>query len=223
MEAEETFWRLTWERFVAGGSTAIAFGAWGADEWGPERRYLTVLAEVGGPGLEGLAVRDADAAGCRPVLADGLHLMVQELGFADVVQAELPDRVGDALEGLSAVEVEVTGVCSFPDAVVAQVTPFEPVRKWRRTIRQAVPELAADGGDPDRPASEGGMAPHITLSYYDRELPTGEVADRLRQSRVVEPIAVRIRELSLMSVRRPTGTYFTWDVIKRFPLGRVDA
>jgi 2'-5' RNA ligase len=193
--------------------------------WAPDRRYLLFLAPVG----HHASVRTAAARSLAPVAGPGvpplephrLHLTIQAVGYLDDLpsgadRASIPEARA-ALDGCRPVELAIIGAGSFADAAVLWLDPWEPLGAIRDRLLDGVSALAPAREDRDRPAEVGGFAPHVSIAYYDRNVPTGPIADALD---AVQPGIERftVDAIDLVSVPPPVGAQVTWDLLATFPL-----
>jgi hypothetical protein len=146
----------------------------------------------------------------------GLHMTIQEIGFGDL--APDPDALATHFADVPSFECSLGPLNAFPDAVFAEVRPFDGPRALRRAARKALPGLDTAYGSPDRSPSEGGMAPHVSVAYFDAEVPTPQVASVISAT-TVEAILLHVTEVVLAAVERPTTECFRWNRLARFGLG----
>jgi hypothetical protein len=120
---------------------------------------------------------------------------------------------------MSRASLEVVGAGSFTEAAILQVAPWADARAMRRRLIRGVGALADVRRQGERPATEGGFAPHISAAYYPPALVAHDVAGALEPLRHQGGRAFEIDAVSLVSVRFRTPTTFDWDVVERFVLG----
>jgi 2'-5' RNA ligase len=195
-------------------------------EWGPDRRYLVFGFEAAGVAeLDGAAGRIRpvlEALGVTPVPPDGLHLTIRPVGFVDAL-ADAPEVVaaqaGDALHAAGVAPVEVVGAGSFHDAAI-QIAPWSGLREIERRLLDGVPALAPGRSLAERPAAEGGFAPHVSVAYYEEPIPADDIARALKPFRRMTGPRFVVDTVSLVSIPPPVHA-FTWDVVARFRLDRA--
>lgn len=224
---EATFYSAAWRRFLKEARVRSAFNDVAFDNWTPDRRYLSILVDLSGIGS--LADTAAEIASAVDIPAyglvgpDGLHLTVQEIGFADELDATAITAIERGVARVAAdtprFRASVSGVGSFADAAFFQVEPWEPFREMRRKLWDVCPILRGRGPGADVPALEGGIAPHISIAYYNDSVPSSAIAERLARFRglMLPPFAVTA--ISLVGTRQPTQAYFQWEALGRFALG----
>jgi 2'-5' RNA ligase superfamily protein len=229
MMDEATFYAEAWHRFLAVGQVRSAFADAAFASWTPERRYLTILVDLSHAVALSAAAAEIAAGVESPVYGlvgrDGLHLTVQEIGFADRFGpgdlATIEQAVARVAAETACFQATVTGVGSFADAAFFQVEPWAPFRALRRQLWAACPLLRGHGPSADVPAAEGGLAPHVSIAYYNATAPAAAIADRLARYRGLALPPFAVEALSLVVVRPPTHPYFQWEVLRRVPLAPV--
>jgi 2'-5' RNA ligase len=227
MTEEATFYSETWRRFLKQAKVRSAFTGATFENWTPDRRYLSILVDLSSAlVLTSTAATIATAMNCPAyglVGPDGLHLTVQEIGFADKLDATdlvaLKQDVARVAADTACFRTAVSGVGSFADAAFFQVEPWEPFQAIRRKLWDACPTLRGRGPSADLPAMEGGFAPHISIAYYNDTAPTTAIAECLAQFRELRLPAFEAPALSLVGVRHPIRAYFQWEVLERFAFG----
>ncbi len=222
-----TFYSEAWRRFLKEARVRNTFSDAAFDNWTSDRRYLSILVDLSGVGA--LADTAAEIAAAVDIPAyglvgpDRLHLTVQEIGFADgpdaTAIAAIERDVARVAADTARFRASVSGVGSFADAAFFQVEPWEPFREIRRKLWGACPTLRGHGPSADVPALEGGIAPHISIAYYNDAVPSSAIAERLTRFRGLTLPPFAVTAISLVGVRQPTRAYFQWDVLGRFALG----
>jgi 2'-5' RNA ligase len=223
---ERSFWDLTWERLLARDRMRPDMRRW-RREWGPDRRYLVFGFEAAGvaelvdaagrirPALEALEV--------TPVPSEGLHLTIRPVSFVDAL-ADAPEVVAaqaaEALHAAGVAPVEVVGAGSFDDAAILQIAPWGGLREIQRRLLDGVPALAPGRSLAERPAAEGGFAPHVSVAYYEEPIPAAEIARALKPFRRMTGPRFVVDTVALVSIPPPVHA-FTWDVVARFRLDRA--
>lgn len=226
MTEEATFYSEAWRRFLQEARVRSPFHDVAFDNWTPDRRYLSVLVDLSGAGSLAETAATIAAAVDSPayglVGADGLHLTLQEIGFADKLDAmaiaALERGIAQVAADTPCFRAAVSGVGSFADAAFFQVEPWEPLRELRRKLWRACPALRR-GPSAAVPALEGGFAPHISIAYYTDDVPSAAIAERLARFRGLTLPPFAVTAISLVGVGQPTRAYFQWEVVARFALG----
>ncbi len=227
MTEEATFYSEAWRRFLKEARVRSAFNDVAFDNWTPDRRYLSILVDLSNVGVLADTAAEIAAAVDTPAYGlvgpDGLHLTLQEIGFIDELDATAIAAIERAVAQVAAdtppFHASVSGVGSFADAAFFQVEPWEPVREIRRKLWTACPTLRGHGPSADVPALEGGIAPHISIAYYNDTAPSSAIAERLARFRGLTLPPFAVTTISLVATRQPTQAYFQWDVLGRFALG----
>lgn len=229
MTEEAAFWTAAWRRFLQAPRVRNAFTDAAFDHWTPDRRYLTIMVDLSSAVTLATVAAEIAAAVESPAFGlvglDGLHLTIQEIGFADTIDrkdhAVIERAIGHVATVTPRFQAAVTGVGSFADAAFFQVEPWEPFREMRRHLWAACPLLRDHGPSADVPAREGGFAAHVSIAYYTDAAPTSDLAQRLARFRGLTLPPIDVSALSLVAVRPPTHRYFQWDVLQHVPLGPV--
>jgi 2'-5' RNA ligase len=224
METPSQFWALMADRFRTLDRVVPELARW-RTEWGPHRRGLVLLVELATlDAIADFAGRVGDAlraVGVQPVDRDGLHITICEFGFVDELVFDVGSVTAEirvALAGADAAATSVVGAGSFPTAAIMRLDPWDDLAGIHQRVHAAVDALAGVRERTYRPAPEGGYAPHATVAYYEKAVLSAEVTRALEPFERVEPIPIRVDAVALVEVGPPTDSFFTWDVVERFPL-----
>lgn len=205
-----------WERFQS--LDRLTDHWWWRPGWRPGRRYLTwyVVFDETSP-VVALARRmqaALDVPYLDPVPADGFHLTVQGVGFADAVDADevraLGERARERCTRLEPFPVEVGPVAGYRGGVFLRVTPWRPLQLLRARLRDAIGRPV-----PDEPAV---FKPHVSIAYCNTETPAGDLVDQVRRLRDLPPISETVDSIRLLRLRRDDHAY-RWDVERTVTLG----
>ena len=139
MTEEETLYSEAWRRFLKEARVRSPFNDVAFDNWTPDRRYLSVLVDLSSVGALADTAAEIAAAVDSPAYGlvgpDGLHLTVQEIGFADELDATAIAAIERGMARVAAdtprFRASVSGVGSFADAAFFQIEPWEPFRESR--------------------------------------------------------------------------------------------
>jgi len=131
-----------------------------------------------------------------------LHISIRGIGF-QVIAKHLPgdvlrqdvgaigERAGRALRGAAAVDVAVGPVNVFPDALILQVEPVEPLRGILRRLDMV-------GTDDAFPYPAERYLPHITIATFLDPASAGTLRRRLPPVRETPPVAAAMRRVDLV-------------------------
>jgi 2'-5' RNA ligase len=223
MDDPREFWSRMDERFAALDRVRPELPGW-RSAWGSDRRGLVLLVELGDDAIAEVAGRLGDALrgiGVRSVQREGLHLTICEFGFVDELESDVgvvARECSAALRGANRFSIRIAGAASFPTAAILRVEPWGELSTIHRRVIDGVDELRPLRRLADRPAIDGGYAPHVTIAYYEDEVATADVRRVLAPFASIEGPTIDIVAVSLVSVRPPDEAWFTWDVIERFHL-----
>lgn len=179
---------------------------WTVKHWPTGRRgyywYLT-FDDSGMRELAGECQRRLGVDGTDPVPLDGLHITVLGIGGVDqFTETEIASKVAAAqeeLRGFDAFDVTVGPLTGSGSAIRLSVAP------WDRLLDLHA-ALAGVGAEPTR------FRPHLGIAYNNIERPAGPVIDAVRALRGIEPVAVRVKQIELVVVRREAREY-RWDTM----------
>jgi 2'-5' RNA ligase len=184
---------------------------WNRPGWTPGRRSLHWFLTFDSAALRDLAatcqqqLRDYDCL--DPVPADGLHLTVRRLAFADEIDpatvTTVAGRVAERCRHIPAFTVRVGPLAGSSGAVRFTVTPWEPLAG----LRAAVDEAAVAGG---LPAADRDFRPHVGIAYSNRDVPAEPIVRQVARLRNLPPVQVPVVDLRLVRLYRD-GRSYLWD------------
>jgi len=199
-----------WEAFQR--TERMADHWWWRPGWRPDRHYLTWYVV-----FDDQALRDhvaehqkalADLDYLDPVPADGIHMTVQGVAFADELDADAVARIGaQADERTADIEpftLTVGPIAAYPGGTFLRAAPWRPVAEVRERLRDAI---ATELGTNQVPAEPARFKPHISVNYCNAAPPATEVIRRLAELRQFPPIEVPVTSVSLLELRREGHTY----------------
>ncbi|WP_322769232.1 2'-5' RNA ligase family protein [Frankia sp. Cr1] len=208
-----------WHRFAA---LDTLTNHWDRPGWTPGRRSYHWM----------LTFEDADelcdlAARCQarlhlpvldPVPADGLHLTLQRLAFADeTTTIEVEKAVNETRQQLSDVQtfaLTVGPLAGSSGAVRFSVVPWEPVIDLRNRIINAT---AATLGPAAAIAKPHGFRPHVGIAYCNSPTDARPIIQAVEALRELPRAGVLIKAVALVELRREGRTY-RWETVTRLPL-----
>lgn len=148
--------------------------------------------------------RLVDIDSMSPIPAELLHISVRGVGFQviakslpnDVLRQEvgsISERAAKAMHGRKPLEVTVGPVNVFPDALILEVNPVEPMREILRRTNQAL-----EGADAF-PYSADNYLPHVTIgTFLDAPAAASALRDRLPALRHRAPASTTIRGIDFV-------------------------
>jgi 2'-5' RNA ligase len=191
---------------------------WWRPGWHPERHYLTwFILFDGDPELHAHIARMqaelADLDYLDPVPADGLHMTIQGVAFADELTpdqvATLTAEAARRCAELPPFTLTVGPANGFDAGTFLRATPWHPVAELRRRLREAVAAVLGEDRVPDgEPAV---FKPHISLAYCHAAVPAADLIDRVTRLRELPHAMTTITGVDLVEQRREQHTY-RWDV-----------
>lgn len=174
-----------------------------------QRGYAWHLTFAGRPGLHRL-VRHRQAALAHlpqldPVPRAGLHLTLQDVGFAADVPPPVLARVTGAVRArLAAVppfDLVFERVEVFPESVVLMPEPAEPVRALRAAIRAGLADVLGAVPEPAH-----AFVPHLAVAYVNSPGPAAPIRAALHAA-PRRRTTVPIRAATLAEQHRDAGVY----------------
>ena len=157
------------------------------------------LAACAGDLLERLDAADLLA----PSIDEHLHVTLRGLGF-QVIEKTRPDdvlrqdvgRIGEAaavaLRGAAPIELRAGPINVFPDALVLEVHPPEPLRELRTRIATAAP------GDDALSVTEETYLPHVTIATFAKREAGALLRERIAALRDEPPVAFDARRVEFV-------------------------
>ncbi|WP_250282198.1 MULTISPECIES: 2'-5' RNA ligase family protein [unclassified Frankia] len=152
------------------------------------------------------------------VPAEGLHLTMQGVGFADEgTPGDLNGIITAACtrcRQLDPFDLTLGPADADPEAVMLQTAPWQPVEELRATVRAAI----ADVWGPERvPETADGFTPHVSVAYSGADTSAEPLRQRLF---AVEPMSVTttVRAIQLIDLNRDERVY-RWTTVVTMPLG----
>jgi len=182
----------------------------------PGRRYLTWYILFDDPQLSlrvaQLQDKLADLEYLDPVPADGLHLTVQGVGFADEVPAGEVAAIGAQARRLCAdlepFSLAIGPIAAYSGGTFLRASPWQPVIELRRRLRDAIANIRGVASVSAEPAR---FKPHVSVTYCHAEADATTLRQRLERLRSIKPISVRVDGVGLIALRREGRTY-RWDI-----------
>jgi 2'-5' RNA ligase len=191
-----------WQRFL-GGEPLVAIDAQREGFVRGRAQFITLQVPIGEMPVttEIAAVQEqlADIEGLSLIPEELLHISVRGVGWQviaktredDVMRQEvgaIGERAAKALSGAKPLEVTIGPVNVFPDALVLEVNPVEPMRELLARLAEISPRDAF-------PYPAGTYLPHVTIATF---LDAGVAADLrkcLPAMRELAPLAATITRI----------------------------
>jgi 2'-5' RNA ligase len=192
---------------------------WWRPGWHPDRRYLTWYVVFDDPGLRahvaGMQSALADLDYLDPVPADGLHMTVQGVAFADELPhqqvAALGARADRRCADMAPFTLTIGPPNGYEGGTFLRATPWRPVAELRRRLREAIAAVLGDDRVSDEPEL---FKPHVSLTYCHASVPAADLIDRLTRLRERPHTTVTVTGVDLVELRRE-GHVYRWDVRHR--------
>jgi 2'-5' RNA ligase len=163
-------------------------------------------------------VRLAGLPGLDLVPADGLHLTVQPIGFADEVGAGDLEPIVAAVRrrctALAPVRVTLGPAQLQAEGVWLRVAPPTAVRRVRAAVRAGIAEVR---GAARVPEAASGFTPHMSLAYSDNHGSDDPYAAALA-TMPPRSVTVELAAIELISLGRDTHLY-RWETLATVPFG----
>jgi 2'-5' RNA ligase len=188
--------------------------------WRPDRRYLTWYLLFDPDNYTDLGTLVADHQQhlrftyLDLVPADGLHLTVQGLAFADDITPDETAQIGatarDRCADLGPFDLTIGPLAGYPGGVFLRAAPWDPVHQLRSRLRDAIGQTIGEDRVPDEPRR---FKPHVTVGYCNDAAPAAELIARVHDLRRRPPLTITVHAAHLIELRREHHTY-RWDVIE---------
>lgn len=203
-----------WDEF--GRVTYLANHWWDRPGWQPDRHYLTWYLLFDSHDLRAYVARFqaalADLDYLDPVPADDLHLTVQGVDFADLVdEAEVAAIASEAkrrCRGLVPFSLTIGPINAYPGGTFLRAKPWKPVQELRDRLRAAIAAVRGHHAVPDEPAR---FKPHISVAYCHAKTDARQLRQRLAVLREIPPLSITVDQVALLELRREHHVY-RWDV-----------
>jgi hypothetical protein len=194
---------------------------WDRPGWSPGRTaYYWYLDFTGYPDLRKLAIhcQRVIAAECfDTVAADGLHMTLAKVAFADEIDQAGLNRVartaGRAVAGFGAISVMVGPLAGSRGALSFSASPRAKIDQLRAALLRAT----CDAGYPVEADTTGLLRPHVGIAYCNRTIDARPVIEQVRKLRELDRVTVHVRDCVLVALTRHERSY-SWRVRHRVPL-----
>lgn len=169
-----------------------------------------------------LPLRDAGIGHCIP--RDFLHITVQSLGnlgeggLTEQIADDLAAAVATALADLPPFAVRLRGVGSFGPAAFVAVHEDDASLPLQRMQRAVVEAMVAANRVPVRHPDRT-FVPHLSICYYDRAYPAGDVIRALEPQRQTDIGVLSVGAIELARVVGNGAPYPPMETVRRIPLG----
>lgn len=149
--------------------------------------------------IAGLQDELSDLEGLSLIPPELLHISIRGVGFqvialsqpGDVLRQEVGNigqRAANGLKGAKPIAISIGPVNVFPDALILEVRPVEPMRELLRRVN-AINEQDAF------PYSAESYLPHVTIATFLATDVAFELRERLRLLRERPPLAAEVRRV----------------------------
>jgi hypothetical protein len=194
---------------------------WERPGWLPGRTaYYWYLDFTGYPDLQELAIQcQGVIAGAHfdLVAADGIHMTLAKVAFADEIDQAGLNRVaraaGCAVAGLGGIPVTVGPLAGSRGALSFSASPRAAIDHLRRTLVRAT----RDAGYPAETNTAGSFRPHVGIAYCNRTTDARPIIEQVRKLRELNRVTAHVRECVLVALTRYERSY-SWRVRHRLSL-----
>jgi 2'-5' RNA ligase len=208
------------------GVSAVRNHWWWRPGWRTGRHfYACHLTTEGQPGLRDLVSHYQAALEGFPDLdlipAPSLHLTTQGIGFADQISpadlATVTRQLQGRLAHVKPPEVTFGKPALWPEAVVLEAVPPQPLRELRLAIFDAVAaSLGPEKFSEPRP-EPGQFRPHLSIAYVNSDGPAQPIADAI-DSATAREAAVTFTAAYVLEFHRDHRMY-EWAQATPIPIG----
>lgn len=167
-------------------------------------------------------LREAGIGHCIP--RDFLHITVQSLGnlgdggLTEQIADDLAAAVATALADVQPFAVRLCGVGSFGPAAFVAVHDDDARMPLQRMQRAVVEAMIAANRVPVRHPDRA-YVPHLSICYYDRPYPAGDVIGALAPHRHTDIGVMTVGAIELVRVVGTGEPYPPMEAVRRIPLG----
>ncbi len=204
-----------WEQFLQ--LDMLASHWWERPGWRPGRRYLTWYITFDADSQVTSYVQEFQRAlpfpYLDPVPADGVHMTIQGVGFADEVTdadvAQIAEQAQARCADLAPVDLAIGPIAAYQGGTFLRATPWSPLTRLRDRLRQAIGTGRSDSQVPAEPLR---FKPHISVAYCNRAVPATDLAQAVRHLRSRSPLQIKVHDVDLVLLRRE-GHAYRWETI----------
>lgn len=155
---------------------------------------------------------------------DFLHVTVQSLGnigdgeLTEQIVDDCADAVATTLAGMPPFAVRLRGAGSFGPAAFVAVHEDDARMPLQRMQRAVVETLVATDRVPVRHPDRA-YVPHLSICYYDRAYPAGDVIGALEPQRHTDIGVMIVGAIEVVRVVGNGEPYPPMEMVRRIPLG----
>lgn len=208
-----------WEAFLA---VAQLENHWDRAGWTPGRRsYHWFLTFDDEPALHDLARRcqqHLDLPQLDRIGISSLHLTLGRIAFTDQIDrrqaTSVAARARQRCAGIVPFDVEVGPLAGSAGAVRFSVAPWGELTALQRQLTGATHDVLGDLAVTDTSS----FRPHVTIAYANSAIEPREIHRRVRLTRELSPVRVRVSTACLVELRRDDQAY-GYEVIESVRLG----
>lgn len=194
---------------------------WDRPDWPPGRTaYYWYLDFTGHTEVRELASRcQRVVAGEHfdPVAADGLHMTLAKVAFADEIDQAGLNRVARtasrAVAGFGVMSLTIGPLAGSRGALSFSAAPRAVVDDLRAALVQAT----HDAGYTARADTADLFRPHVGIAYCNRTTNARPIIEQVRTLRELDRVTVQVRDCALVALTRHERSYI-WRVRHRLPL-----
>lgn len=196
------------------------YARWRPGWYAGRTSYAWLLSLASQPGLRDLvneyqyALRDLP--GFDPVPLEWMHILVQEVGFADEVDRSqldpLVSAVRERIAGIAPLALVFQRAVVLPESLALPAEPQSAVRELRGAVREGVGDIFGAASVPEEPED---IDQHVSLAHSSQDGPAIFAVATLSAT-TVEPTSVRVPTLSLVELNRDHSCS-EWETISELP------
>ncbi|MER5991501.1 2'-5' RNA ligase family protein [Streptomyces viridosporus] len=152
--------------------------------------------------------------GMDPVPADGLHVTMLRVGAVDQVSQPQIEHLLNLGEKMPVSEFQLLAhpLAGSRGAVRFSLSPWRPLIQLHAALSACGQQARIPGG---RPTSA--FRPHLGVAYNNQERSAAPVVDAVAQLRSLPPVALAIRSVDLVELRRQ-GRSYRWETARSLRL-----
>ncbi|GAB3298970.1 2'-5' RNA ligase family protein [Parasphingorhabdus pacifica] len=195
---------------------------WRTGWYSGRRSYAWLLTLGAENGLRQLANQYqyalVDLPGFDLMPLEWMHIVVQEVGFADELSDEQVERTvattRERLAEIPAPSLAFHRAIVLPESLALPAEPQSTLLELRASVREAIGQAL---GGAEVPAEPEDVDQHVSLAHSTTEGPAVFAVATLGAT-IVDPVTVKVPEMSLVRLNRDHSCS-EWETVARVPFG----